>query len=129
MSQLIIEGDPKLVSSLDDELLKEFAAQGLADQVTVETKTVHSKAAPGELGFGEEVKQILVGFASVLKAGGDAIPKLAEGIANRIAQDRYDVEFRKDGIRIRARTSDGKRNIVELAMETRKILETQGAQP
>lgn len=124
MSKLLLEGDPKLVAQLDKELMEEFTAQGLADQVTVETQTVQAEVAPGEMGFGEEIRQVLIGVADVLEAGKEAISKLAEGIAKRLARDIYDVEFRKDGtIRIRAGTAGRESDVVELAVETRKILE------
>ncbi|MFQ5813609.1 MAG: hypothetical protein ACE5I2_10555 [Anaerolineae bacterium] len=122
MSKLILEGDPTLLAQFDKELLEEFAAQGLAEQVTVETQTIQAKVAPGEMGFGEEIRQILVGVADVLQAGKEAISKLAEGMGKRLARNSLRMKMMPDGTIILEEEASGESNASELAKEIAEIL-------
>lgn len=87
MDQLVIEGDPKLLAGFEAHLREELTALGVADQVTIESELVALTLAPGELGFGQEIRRVLVGIAKVLTAGEAAIRVLAKGIADRLARD------------------------------------------
>ncbi|MBI2858983.1 MAG: hypothetical protein HYX90_07885 [Chloroflexi bacterium] len=129
MTELLLEGDPKLLARVDKELLEEFAARGLASQVTLKTRTVQAKVAPGEMGFGEQIREILVGISGVLGASKEALPKLAEGVATRLAQNSLDVDVQPTGrIRVRARVSGRQTNVAELADKFARILEAQASQ-
>lgn len=97
MKTIVLEGDPKTLAHFDEELRAEMAELGLVDRVSVDTKTVQASLTPGELGFGEEVRQILLGIAEVLTAGKVAIETVAEGVAKRLAQRKLTLDIRPNG--------------------------------
>ena len=110
MSILKLEGDPELLAQFDKALLEEFKNLGISEKVTVETQTVQAEVMPGEMGFGEEIRQILIGVSDVLQASKEATMIVAQGVANRLSQNimTFDVLPDDNGItiRVKARTSE-----------------------
>jgi hypothetical protein len=125
MKELVLEGDPELLGRFDRELWEEFEGSGVADLVTLETKTVRAEVAPGEMGFGEEVKKILIGIADVLEAGKEATTLVSEGIAKRLARNSIRMEIRPDGTILLAEDTSGESNAVELAKQIAAILQAR----
>ena len=128
MSILKLEGDPELLAQFDKALLEEFKNLGISEKVTVETQTVQAEVMPGEMGFGEEIRQILIGVSDVLQASKEATMIVAQGVANRLSQNimTFDVLPDDNGItiRVKARTSeniDTNESIKQIA----SILESQ----
>lgn len=106
--QLIISGEPQLLARFDEALEAEFASRGVDDKVTVESALVPVEMAPGELGFGQEIRQVLIGVADVLRAGEKAIVEVAGGIARRLSQGSMTLRTNADGtIVVTARTGGG----------------------
>lgn len=124
MKNIILEGDPKTLAHFDQELREELAQLGLADRVTVETQTVQASLIPGELGFGEEIRQILLGIADVLKAGKEAIGKVAEGVGKRLAQRKLTLDVRPDG-HIVVRAGGSLQGTAELTQQIAEVIRAQ----
>ena len=124
MSQLILQGDPKLLAKFDKDLMEEFATFGLSNQVTVETKTIEAPLAPGELGFGEEIRQILVGVADVLKASKDAINTVAEGLAKRLVQRKLSIKVEPNGV-VSIKAAGSLTNVSEVTEKFAEVLKVQ----
>lgn len=127
MSHLAIEGSPALVTRLEQELRNEFAALDLGSQVTIDTQIEAVPTAPGDLGFGEEIKRILLAFGNLLQAVPNATEKIAEGIANRLAADRLSATVGPDGtIRVSA---SGRVDAAETTRAIAQVLAAQRATP
>lgn len=124
MKNIILEGDPKALAHFDQELRDELAALGFADRVTVEAQTVQASLVPGELGFGEEIRQILLGIADVLKAGKEAITKVAEGVAKRLAQRKLTLDIRPNG-HIVVRAGGSLQGTSELTQQIADVIRAQ----
>lgn len=128
MSILKLEGDPELLAQFDKALLEEFKNLGISEKVTVETQTVQAEVMPGEMGFGEEIRQILIGVSDVLQASKEATMIVAQGVANRLSQNimTFDVLPDDNGItiRVKARTSENI-DINESIKQIASILESQ----
>ena len=124
MTQLILHGDPKLLSEFDKELLEEFTAFDMSINVTVETQTIQASLAPGELGFGEDIRQILIGIADVLKAGKDAINIVSQGIAKRLVQRKLSIDVDPDG-KISIKAAGSLNNVPEVTEKFAEILRNQ----
>lgn len=97
MTQLVFKGDPKLLANFDHDLAEIFADAGLADQVQVESELEHLKPPPGQMGFGEEIRKVLLGVSDVLAASKDAIEIVARGIAKRLVQNQIRMKVGADG--------------------------------
>jgi len=102
MHQLVFKGDPALLAHLDQDLKQVFADAGLADQVNVESELEHMKPPPGQMGFGEEIRKVLVGVSEVLKASKDALEIVAKGIAERLVQKKLRIIVNEGVIDVRA---------------------------
>lgn len=128
MSILKLEGDPELLGQFDKALLEEFKNLGISEKVTVETQTVQAEVMPGEMGFGEEIRQILIGVSDVLQAGKEATMIVAQGLANRLSQNSMTFDVLPDGhgttIRVKARTSENI-NTNESIKQITSILKSQ----
>jgi hypothetical protein len=97
MNQLIFEGDPKLIETFEKDLIEELERIPDSAQIPVETKTIQASLAPGEFGFGEEIRQVLVGIAEVLKAGKDAVNNVSKGLAKRLVQRKLSIDVDPNG--------------------------------
>jgi hypothetical protein len=98
MDTLVIEGDPRLLANFDAQLRDELAAEGVGDQVTIQSQLVAAEVAPGEFGFGEEIRRLLIGVAKILEAGEKSIMILARGIASRLARDSIAIRVDRNGV-------------------------------
>ena len=128
MSILKLEGEPELLAQFDKALLDEFKNLGISEKVTVETQTVQAEVMPGEMGFGEEIRQILIGVSGVLEAGKEATMIVAQGVANRLSQNSMTFDVLPDDngitIRVKARTSENI-NTNESIKQIASILKSQ----
>lgn len=130
MTELIFEGNPRVIAQFEHELRAELESMGLGSNLPIESKIVPVDVAPGELGFGEEIRQILVGLASMLKESAGllgAVPKativLAEGIAKALSRNNFKATVTPDGkIIVEANTSGKQVDVVETTAAIAKLL-------
>jgi hypothetical protein len=127
MDKLIFEGDPKLLAEFDKDIIEEIASAGMSNKVIVETQTVQAALAPGELGFGEEIKQILIGLAEVLKAGKDAVNNVSKGLAKRLVQRKLSIDVEPDG-KISIKAAGSLSDVPEVTEKFAEILRVQMSQ-
>lgn len=128
MNELVIEGDPKIVAEFDKEIMEEFKAQGISDQITIEKETVQIDVAPGELGFGDSFFKYIISAPEIVKAGADAVSKFAGAIAKRMEKNSLDITIKPDGtIRIKERTSGSTTDAVELVEKLTQVINAQQA--
>jgi hypothetical protein len=128
METLRIEGKPSDLRNLEQELAEELTRLGVAELVNVSTQTLPVPLAPDELGFGEEVKQIMVGVAQLLNASKEAVTKLAQGVAKRLVQRKLILRVKSDGTLV-VDTRGELSGTAELTAEIRKIIEAQLREP
>jgi hypothetical protein len=128
-NQLIIEGDLEATAQLEQQIRDELAALEIDDMVTVDAQITPVEVAPGEMGFGEEIRLIMIGVSKLLSAVPDATVKVAEGIKGRLSQGSARVEISPDqNIRIVVRGKD-QSNIPEIAREVARVLRAQQSKP
>jgi hypothetical protein len=123
MADLILEGDPRLLANVDKQIKASLAARGLAGVVTVEVETAAAAPIPGELGFGEEIRKILVGIGDILSAGKDTLPKVAEAIGEVASKNSLNITISPDGtVRVKAVTGKQGPGIDEVAARLVPVL-------
>ena len=108
MTKLILEGDLALTKNLEEKVREELRNRGIEGRVTVDAEIVPVPVGPGDVGFGEEIRQLLLGLSDFLKAVPDATVKVAEGIKDRLSQGSAEVSIEPGGvvrIKVRGRAS------------------------
>ena len=124
MKQLILEGDLAATAQLQNYLEQELTKAHLDDEVTVESEILAAELVPGELGFGDEIRRILVGLGDLLSAVPDATVKIAEGIKGWLTSDTGTVEIQPDGsVKIKIRGTG--QSIPEIAKEIARVVREQ----
>jgi hypothetical protein len=123
MQQIVIRGEPALLADFDHDLTEAFAEAGLADKVKVNSELEQLAPAPGQMGFGEEIRKVLIGVSDVLKASKDALEIVAHGIAERLSQRKLRVIATPDGVDVRASG-----DLQDVAAVTAQIVELLKAQ-
>jgi hypothetical protein len=123
MKSIIIEGSPVVITRLEKELKEELMALDLANDVSVNTRFINIDTEPGDLAFGEEIKQILLGVAGVLKAVPTAAEKVAGGIARRLSRNQLNATIRPDGTIVV--TASGKVDVTATLQAVEELVRAQ----
>ena len=127
MTKLILEGDLALTKNLEEKVREELRNRGIEGRVTVDAEIVPVPVGPGDVGFGEEIRQLLLGLSDFLKAVPDATVKVAEGIKDRLSQGSAEVSIEPGGV-VRIKVRGSAQGVPEIAREVATVVAAAGGQ-